>query len=815
MISTLKISLLCLTAFFIFSPLFSQTTGKITGRILDADTQKPLPSASTVLVQASDSVRIGGSKSDKDGKFLIEARVGEYMLEVKYVGYRTELLKNIHISKDNMNVELADIILQPEAMQSEPITVEAEKEAVVYKGERKIFNITKDLVTAGGNATDVLKNIPSVNVDNDGNVTMRGAGVKVLIDGKESNLSSDMALQSIPSELVESVELITNPSAKYEADGITGIIDIKLKKERDDGFNGMVSLRGGSALDFSGRYNGGGSFDGNYKLGKWNIFGNGSASYFRGGNESSNYRKTWQELDTTLLSRDYTYDYRSLWANGKIGFDYNFTKKEWITFSINYNTGGSDNDNLENANIHDNNILTRKYNTSNNGKYNNSSISPSLNYKKDFAEQGHTLWVDMYYSYGTGKPESHSATTDMPVPPILLDTTELYQRRISDNGTARFIGKVDYEQPTKIGDLETGIRFQLNNSSDVYNYETLTDNIWTHDIGRSDDYDYNENISAAYFMLSNKLENFRYKLGVRAEYTDYKFMQNIMDSSYANDYLSWIPTLNLSYNIGIEHSFRLNYSRRISRPGKWNMNPHVSWSLDSTTASMGNPYLKPQYYNSYEADYMLFTPKTTASLNIYYRNTDEAIEYLYTTLPNGALLSQPENLAKNMVYGVDGNFMQKIAEWWRLNINLGYYKTTYEASQNNSRISNSWSGNMSMFFDITKQFSSQISAYYSSGNVTLQRTNADYYNLSLGCRYKMLDDKLSINISLSNLIYPDNSIDITRGDNFYSESRNNWQYRSFYLGISYKINNYQQKMRREERESAGQQQGQGGSTSSP
>lgn len=783
---------------FIFSilfinPIYSQDKASISGRIIDADTQKNLPSATVVLLNPQDSSIVSGAVSDKNGEFNIKASFGKYLLQVKFVGYETHFVSDIVLEKGREKLDLGNISLAPTALISDEVMVTAEKENVAIGIDKRIFNVTKDLVTTGGTAVDVLRNLPSVSVDNEGNVQMNGTSVKILIDGKESHLSSDMALQSIPADLISSVELITNPSAKYEAEGVSGIIDIILKTERDDGFNALFAVHGGAAFNFKDTKNGGASFDGNYKFGKFNIFGNLSSYYYDMDHSYTNTRQAWQKDDTTHILRDNQGDYGGLWTSGKLGLDYNFDKKTVLTYFLSYNGGSSGYSSNSLVNYTENNIIAKSYNDISSNDYNHNVLSTGLNFKKSFGKQNHTLWADIYYSITNSQPEGSSIMQyNLPI------AFDLEARTLAESRRKAFNAQVDYIRPIKyIGDFETGAKFRLNNFDEKNNYDNLINQIWKNDFSRSDNYNYNERISSFYMLFSNKISSFSYKLGMRLENTDYEFLQKAIDTSYDKNYWSVIPTVHLAYNINEANSFRLNYSRRLQRPWTSYLNPRFILSTDSANAYIGNADLKPEYYNSYEFSYMLFTPHTTISLGTYYRNTDEAIESLYKILENGVLLARPENLTKSSTLGVNGNFMQVITDWWRVNLDFNYYKVDFESSNLNKRSNYNWNTYFSSSFEISDNFNVQLTSYYYPTVISMQSERDDFYAVNLGARYQLLDKKLSIGLNFNNLLYSEVSKSTTYGNDFYSEYKGKWSYRSFSLNISYKLNDYKEKYRRE------------------
>ncbi|MDR0926632.1 MAG: TonB-dependent receptor family protein [Ignavibacteria bacterium] len=773
-------------------------TATITGKIVTAEDNSPLASATIVLHNAKDSSTATGAIADKAGSFTLNATIGNYYLEVKFVGY---VSKYIDIKVQNTTTQNVGTIklVQTELLQNE-VVVEAEKEAVVLGIDSKTFNVTKDLTAGGTNILDVLRKIPSVNVDLDENITMNGSTPKILVDGRESNYSSKEMLKVLSSDLVESVELITNPSAKYESEGVSGIIDIKLKKEIDNGFNGMVNVWGGSDFEFKYGENGGGGFYGNYKLGKVNLFGNLSYNHYGSNSDDRSNRTTWIDGDTAYTDRFGNYEYNSNWYGGKLGADIEFTKKDVLTLSVNASGGGSDFTSLSRYNSTDAlHNPTEHYDYTANSDGENFDGNIAANYKKSFEEKGHNLYVDAYISKNKGDDDGSNSRLYEPINEGDALRSDLFKDDSHDN-TYREVVQVDYEKTLELfGNLGAGVKAvyrQISNDETEFRFN--------HSLGEylldptlSDSYKFSDGILSAYFTLGKKWESFSYRLGLRAEYTDWDFRSNVMDTSFNDNYLSIIPTVHLKYNFGITHSFSISYSRRLQRPWYSELNPFER-IIDSNSIWLGNPDLVPSYYNSYSFDYMFFTPKTTVTTSLFYRNTDNTSEYYHSLTPWGGIRSYPMNIAKNTSYGASITLNQTITDWWNLNAYFSLNNQMYEALDYGieKREQTNWSVSMNTTLKLMDNLRLQLSGYYSPSSISLQGRYSGYYAVNAGLHYDFFDDRMSAGLNLNNLIFPNNNEFITFGDYFNSYSYYNWQHRQFSLRLSYKINDYKQKQER-------------------
>lgn len=778
--------------------LYTKTQSKITGTVISQQENSPLPSATVALHKVKDSSVVTGAITQKTGEFTINADDGDYYLVIKFLGYETKIIPDIKISKPNTNIELGEIKLNQTAVMQKEVTVEAEKETVTLGIDSKTYKIDNDFKVGTVNILDVLKKIPSVSVDFDDNIKMAGKTPKILVDNRESSMSSKEMLKILSSDIVESVELIENPSAKYEAEGVTGIINIKLKKNRDDGFTGMVSLSGGSDFEFKYQKNGSANLSTNYKLNKFNLFGSINFYNWSGLSDWMGQRTSWFTGDTTYTDRFGNSNYNSNSYSARFGVDYDITDKDLITFSANISNSKNDNGS------------SSKYDVTNQSKqiikksiYSRESDGTSLsgditfNYKKILDGKNHNLYFDAYYSSQGGDNESN--TNNHFTPETSIDTMYLELLKTnSDNRTARGTIQLDYENDIEyLGSLSTGLKanlrktnndninYKFNNATDIFEINKILTNI----------YKYNDEIYSAYFTVGNKFGDFSYRAGLRAEYTDWTFDSRYKDSVYTDSYLGLSPSLRISYSLAKAHTFSLNYSRRFSRPWYSELDPFENWS-DSSSVSTGNPYLKPSYYNSYYFGYSLYTSNTSVSASVSYSSTNNARETFHSNTPWG-LISKPINIAKNSSLSLSLSLTQTITSWWNINCYAGISNSKYEASEINvSRSQTSWSGNLYTTIKLIDNLRWSISGFYFSSSLSLQGKGSAFYMLNSGLSYDLLDKKMSIGLNFNNLLYPDNSEYSSAGQYFTAYSRSNWSRRGFSLSLSYRINDYQQKMKR-------------------
>ena len=797
--------------------IFAKENGKVTGIVVSSEDKKPLISATVVLHRAKDSTIAGGAITDRSGKFIISATDGQYYIEVKYIGFENHFISDIILVSDRTQT-LDTIRLKLSDVFQDGVTVEAEKELVEIGIDSRKYNITKDIAAGENSILDILRKIPSLEVDMDDNVKMNGRIPKILIDGRESPLSEKDMLKVLSSDLVESVELITNPSAKYESEGVSGIIDITLKKTIDRGFNAMISAGYGRDFEFKYNESNNAGINANFKLGKLNIFARANYSKWDSYSDWDGIRKTWLPLDSNETFTDTIFNDRygdnrwnSDWRSGSIGLDYEFTKKDAATFTLNYNGGNNSSNSFSKYDINNSNAIIQDYENNSNSKGNRFNGSASLYYKKSFEEKGHNLYFDAVYN--SGNNSNNNSNDFIYYPAGDIDT--LYKRLFNndgDNSNNSYTFKIDYEKTLELlGNLGAGISSNSRTSNNItqnFQYSYLVDDYEFNNL-LSDDYQHDHGVYSAYFTLGKRWEKFSYRAGLRTEYTDWKFISNAADTTFEQDYLSLMPSVNLRYMIGVKHTFGVGYSRRLQRTWAGQLNPYIR-IFDSTTLNAGNPDLQPAYYNSYNANYMLFTPNTTINLSFNFNNTDNSSVTYNEITEWGGILSYPINAGIDQRLSGHLSVQQKITEWWSLNANTGlsHSKMAAPSLGIQTREYTSWSANANTNIRIWKKLLLSSFFWYSPGSLTLQGSSGANYQLSAGANYSMLEDKLSLRVSFSNLIAPRNTEHIVFGDYFYSRSYNSsWSRRQFSLGISYKINDYKERMRRMDEDGSSSQSG--------
>jgi len=485
--------------------------GRISGKIIDETNLKGLPKASATLLRLKDSINAGGGVTDSDGNLVIEKiQSGAYLLRINYVGYEQLFIENIMITPMKSEYNFGTIGLKQVGELTDEVLVTAERDVIQFKAGKRIINVDQDIASRGGNVLDLLKNAPSVNVDVDGNVSLRGSGnVNILINGKPSTFlgGGSAVLEQLPANLIDHIEIITNPSAKYEAEGATGILNIVLKEEKDPGFNGLLTLNAGSYDRYSGAINL------NYKLNGFNLFGSYGYNSFRGGMDGTTSRITMAGDSTSNLSQAMERRRAFNMHNLKAGIEYTPDRAQSIVLTGSYRPRITDfgGNTLSQQTFGQmpliDSTLRKSFENSDSPNY-----DLSLNYRNNFDKE-HFLTFDAFYSYS-----NDDEFTDYEQFQFYQFKNDLFEKSISLEDDKSIIIQSDYTNKLSNNyKLESGIRFSSRIRDTKFNYERLTDNNWVSDTSKLNNFLYDENIFATYLIMSADFSPLFLQAGLRAE----------------------------------------------------------------------------------------------------------------------------------------------------------------------------------------------------------------------------------------------------------------------------------------------------------
>lgn len=542
---------------------FAQSKGSINGIVLDATSNEPI-SYATITLKSGDTV-VTGALSDDSGKFSVDKlALQNYLVDIQFIGYATKEFE-VTLNDNNPQINLGTLSLSPASTQLDEVTVVAEHSTVEQKIDRRIINVGRDLTTAGATASEIMNNIPSVNVDQDGKISLRGnANVRVLIDGRPTNIEPSQLLKQIPSTSIKKIELITNPSAKYNPEGMSGIINIVLHKNTSNGFNGSIS----SGITIADKIKNNNTLDLNYRTGKVNFFGNVGGNfgdYVNGGEVNRLDQNSKQTIDMLSNNKSYLY---------KIGMDYYINDKNTLSIYTNQNkskgTMDADTDitypigsfdRIQQASIYDSNNLNSSYN---------------LAFKHLFDKEGHTLDLEANYNTATNDQEvSYKNTIGNQTPFNYGDATDGKDNLLTIN--------LDYVNPiVENGKLELGMEARLSRNDNDY----ITSNPAVANHANSN-YTYDTDIYSVYATFGQKFNKLGYQVGGRFE--SYK-VNSTFDGKdgFKDDYITLYPSAYLTYDLTASDLFQLSYSRRVDRPGIWQTKPIRQYSTPTITNSFNS-----------------------------------------------------------------------------------------------------------------------------------------------------------------------------------------------------------------------------------
>lgn len=785
--------------------------GTITGRILDAETGAPLEYATISVFHASDSSLASGATTNVQGEFTVQVPLGSYYARLQFLSYGSAYESNIELTAANTQVNLGSLELAPDSQQLEEVEVVAEKDQVQLALDKRVFNVGESLARVGGSASDILDNIPSVTVDVEGNVALRGSqNVQILIDGKPSGLvgiSGTDALRSLPADMIERVEVVTNPSARYQAEGVAGIINIILKKDRRDGFNGSFSGNVGYPA------NTGASVNLNYRKGWYNLFANYGIRYYdfigRGKtSQSFNFPDTSYSTEITRLNNR-----QGLSNNIRFGSDFFLNEFNTLSAAFLYRMSTSQTDGEVNyLDYNTNERLERATQRLSREQETEPTRELELNYRRTFEQQGQLLTASFQYRDNTEVEESA-------INEGLQSTTDTYlsQRTLNDEASRNFLFQADYTHPfNKEGRWEAGVRTNWDRNTNDYLVSQLMGSQWQELDSLTNNFIYTENVYAAYAILGDKPGKFSYQAGLRAEYSDINSQLLQTGDEYPRNYLSFFPTVHLTYELSQEKSIEWSYSRRIRRPGGRWLNPFISLE-DNRNVRTGNPNLNPEFTNSVEIGYLQHLSFASITSSAYYRHTTDVMQRVTTTVPTDSFqiqITMPMNLATENSYGLEFVVNADIAKWWTTNTNFNFYRQIITGGNvvgvsdlNLNSDTYTWNARNNMQFKLMEGLSAQTTFFYRAPMERPQGRTKALYVADAGISKDLFGKKGNLTLSVSDLFNSRKWRSTTFGDNFISDSEFQWRPRTFTLGFTYQLRSSN---KRGERPNRDQRQNDGG-----
>lgn len=772
----------------------------IKGKIIEAQSKAPLAYAAIRILKNSDSTLVSGGISDEKGQFSLEAPYGEYHAIVEFLGYQAIKIPSFSVSAGKNSLDLGQISLSASAKVLEEVLVTSEKSTMELALDKKIFNVGKDLANAGGTASDILSNIPSVSVDGEGNVKLRGSdNVRILIDGKPSGLVSfkgGAGLQQLQGSLVDKVEVITNPSARYEAEGMSGIINIVLKKDRRQGFNGSFDLIAGNPDNF------GAGANVNYRKDKINFFLNYALAYRLQPGRGETYQEVYDGPTTRILEQ--TNKGRMRAANNSIngGLDYYFDDKNIFTAS--YLWRRSDARRITDNQYKDYiNSLSNLYSITDRQQDETEDEPNSeyaLSYKRSFEKKGHELLIDARYLDYWEHSDQTFTQKSVFADGIINKVNSRTQKSLNDETEKQWLFSADYVQPFgKEGKYELGVRSSFRDmSNDFFVTEQDSTGIYLPLDSLNNNFLYDENINAAYAIIGNKIKRFSYQFGLRAEHTDIKTTLAQTNESNPRNYANLFPSAHFTYKLAHENSLQISYSRRVRRPRYNDLSPFVTFS-DNRNFFSGNPDLNPEFTDAYDLGHVKFFEKGSFASSLYYRYTTGKIDRIRRVNSDGFAATRPENLLDEHSFGAEFTSSFTLKKWWKLDFNVNFFRAITDGSniqEDYQSDTYAWFARQTSRFSLPKKTDIQIRASYEAPRQTPQGEVKSLFFTDLSLSRDLFKGQGKLILNVLDVFNSRRFRSITRGENFYTENNSQMRLRQINLTLNYRLNQAQQMTRR-------------------
>ncbi|MFA4839368.1 MAG: outer membrane beta-barrel family protein [Candidatus Neomarinimicrobiota bacterium] len=777
--------------------------GKLTGIVIDDRTDKPIEYAATIILNVRDSSIVTGTITDPNGVFMLEKiPFGHYRIKISFIGYKPRVIEDIILSPKKMEMNLGTIRIQSTVLDMKSVTVTGTMKQIEYNLDKKIVKVDNEVATMGGTALDVMQNIPSVTVDLDGNVSLRGSSnVTILIDGRPSQI---LNLEQIPASMIDRLEIITNPSARYDPEGMSGIINIVMKEKQTPGLNGMVLLNAGTKDKYSG------SLNLNYRVNRLNLFVNYDGRFSHMNNWMTRNRESTFTDSVSVLDQDENARRNMQFSNFKAGGNYVFDPFHTLSFSVvknihgmsgNETTDYETRDGLEN--------LTNAYTRFVDETDDESGSEVALNYKKTFARELQELTADFFYSNRLGDENMESVQEDSIVDRLPIETIiPFLQNTFTDSKGRVATIKTDYTHPFRNGlRVETGYKGTFRQSDSDYRLEDFVSDEWVVDSAATNHFIYSEQIHAVYGILAGTRGLLQYQGGVRVEYAASSSDQETTDETFSNSTFDLFPSLHLQYTLTERQGLQFSYSRRINRPRSRSLNPFINYE-DPQNLSAGNPDLKPEYIDVVEIGHSFDSRPTSVNTTLFYRQVTGMITGIMKLQADGTTLTTFENLNNGKSVGLELVVNQQIFKWWRFNANYSYFLTELSGpglQYAQSTRSDGWTLKFNSFTSLSKRTNLQVSLFYfsptiSGGDLSRQghgghggggmmqgRTKANFF-ANVGIKHEFMDGKLTATLRISDLLKSTKMGMTTVGENFVSTTQRRREGQIVYLALSYKIN---------------------------
>lgn len=775
------------------------TSLQLTGKIVDIKTNLPIEFATVSLFLESAKQPVKVVQADLEGSFNIgNVTDGTYVLKISFLGYQPYTSDSLRLNSSALVKDLGTVKMLPaKSTVLNEVVIEAERSSISLGIDRKVFSVDQSLISEGGSATDLLANIPSVSVDIDGNVNLRGTNnVRVLIDGKPSALGGGniaQILQSLPASAIESIELVTNPSSKYDPEGQSGIINIVLKKNKKIGLNGAISASAGSFNNYNA------SSNLSYRDEKINLYGNYS---FRNGNRiGGGYNKT-QFLTTSGLVNNSTASNRNDLNNTiKLGADYYINPKTTIGLSGNLNH--RDNNSFENLDYLFFNVPDQTGSSFRTSDRTGDDLGYDLSFdfRHEFAQKDHNITSNISFGQSSENAIQNFDQEFFTSAGLKRDSVD---RRMNDNSefSNTLNVQIDYSLPiTGNQKFEAGFRTSIRRDDESQYSEVFStiNNDFNIDYGLSNRFALDDQVYALYSSYQNQLtKNFGFQVGLRTEQAYLNTVYKAFGTSDNNaalgrlDYLRVYPSVFLTQKLNNAQQLQLSYTRRVNRPRGWQINPFADVS-DPNNIRMGNPGLRPEDINSFELSYLKYFKAVTFTTSVYYRQVNDVVQGIRLPLPDNAAatLTQFFNLTLNRSSGLELISKADLSKAISITSNLNLFYSQFKGNEEfNIRSSDgfNWNVNLTGNVKFTKNLTAQFNGQYMAPRVGAQGRSLGMYGLDAALKLDVLKNKAgSVSFNMRDIFNSRRWGQTTETEFFLQESGRRMRGRLANLTFSYRF----------------------------
>ena len=712
----------------------------IIGKVVDASNGQAIEFATIMLNDKGNKQPITGTTTDIDGLFRLKSPTPDFDIEITFIGYQNLTIDNFSVN--SQEVDLGTIQLAENSQTLDEVIVRAEKSQTEFQLDKRVFNVGKDLSSTGASALEVLNNVPSVNVNIEGQISLRGSsGVQILINGKPSVIASEQGntLGTITAEMIDKIEVITNPSAKYDAEGTSGIINIVIKKEERKGLNGSISVNTGTPHNHSV------GLSLNRRTEHFNLFSQLGVGYRELPSNTENINEDLVN-DTITYSKGKEFRNENFY-NAVLGADYHINATNILTLSGSFAYEIEDQPSFTNfTQVLVRDTLSQWYRDETT-EATNPKWQYELQYKSDL--KGHEDHMLLFSALGNffGKDQSSEFENVVTAGDKRF---EALQRSRTDFKEARYTFKLDYTKPfTEQFTLETGAQYVLMDVSNDFENSTFADNVWVIDSSLTNIFEFDQQVLGLYGTGAYENDKWGFKLGLRMENTTLQtFLVNTNETNDQN-YNNFFPTAHTSYKLSENFSLQAGYSRRVYRPRMWDLNPFFN-IRNTISVRTGNPNLQPEFTDSYEVSSIYILGKTSLNFSIYHRYTTDVIERV-SIFENNINTFKPVNLGTNRTTGLEFNFKYSPKKWLTLNgdFNFNYFdrKGTFE-DQNFDFQADQWSSKTTAKLKLPADIDFEVTGQYQSGVRTVQGVTSENLFMDMGLRKKILKGKGVINFSV-------------------------------------------------------------------